>query len=333
MKQLIKELVETMGPSGYEQQIRELIRKKVEKFADEIQVDALGNLIVRKGSLKPGGKTIMISAHMDELGVMATMIDEKGFVRFTTIGGISPITCVGGRVKFLRSGVTGVIYTEKLDDPEKLPHFEKLFIDVGAKDAKTCPVRVGDVAIFDRPFVDQGDRLISKAMDDRIGVAVLISALEKIKDTPNKLMFVFSVQEEVGLRGAKTAAFGVNPDYGVAVDVTGVGDVPHGQPVNMALGNGPAVKVRDTSLVVDPRLVEWMAGTAEKNNIPYQYEVLLGGGTDAGAINLTHAGAPSICLSVPTRYIHSPSEMVDYNDVLNSVKLLVELLSNPIQLK
>jgi endoglucanase len=188
------------------------------------------------------------------------------------------------------------------------------------------------VAIFDRPFTDLGKRLVSKGMDDRIGVAVLISALQRIQSTPHKLLFVFTVQEEVGLRGATTAAYGVDPDYGIAVDVTLVGDTPRGIKMAVALGKGPTVKVRDSGLVVDPRLVHWAASTAEKAGIPYQYEVLDGGSTDAAAINLTRAGAPSICISIPTRYVHSPSEMVDVDDVENAVRLLVELLSHPMDL-
>jgi len=207
-----------------------------------------------------------------------------------------------------------------------------MFIDVGATSLADCPVKVGDVAAFDRPMIDMGKRISAKAMDDRIAVAVLIEALRQVKNTPNELHFVFTVQEEVGLRGATTAAFGVDPDFGIAVDVTDTGDTPKGEVMEVSLGKGPAVKVMDSYLVVDPRLVKWMATTAEAAGIPYQYEVLDSGGTDAGAINQTRAGAPSICLSIPTRYIHTPSEMVDYDDVLNSVKLLVELVSNPVKL-
>ncbi|MCL4560339.1 MAG: M42 family metallopeptidase [Chloroflexi bacterium] len=332
MKPLIKKLVEAYGPSGYESQVRDLVRLEVEAYADEIRVDALGNLIVRKGNPSPEGKTIMLAGHMDELGVMVTHVDEKGFLRFTTIGGVYPQNCLGGRVRFIQ-GIEGVIGAEQLEGRDKLATFDKMYIDVGATSRETCPVKVGDVAAFDRPFVDLGERLVSKAMDDRIGVAVMVSALQQLKSTPHQLYFVFTVQEEVGLRGATTAAFGVNPDLGVAVDVTLVGDTPKGIKMDVALGKGPAVKVRDDYLIVDPRLVDWMASTAAKANIPYQYEVLVGGGTDAAAINLTRAGAPSTCLSIPTRYIHSPSEMVDYNDVQNAVRLLVELLSNPVQLK
>src|SRR5512133_1411688 len=326
MKQLIQTLVETTGPSGYEQAVRDLVRGEIEGLVDEIRVDAMGNLIARKGSKADGGQRIMFSAHMDEIGVIATHIDPKGFVRFTTIGGVRPHTCIGGRVRFL-SGVRGMIGMERPDDPGRLPSFDNLFIDVGATSPENCPVKVGDIASFDRPFLDLGDRLVSKAMDDRISCAVMIQAIKEMQDTPHELYFVFSTQEEVGLRGATTAAFGVDPDLGLSVDVTGTGDTPKGGHMAVGLGGGPAIKVRDGGMLSDPRVVRWMVETAEKAGLPYQMEVLEGGTTDARAIQTARAGVPAGCLSIPTRYIHSPSEMVDYNDVLNSVKLLVALVS------
>jgi putative aminopeptidase FrvX len=331
MKELIQKLVEAVGPSGYEAVVREIVRAEIAGLVDDIQVDALGNLIARKGTRGPGGMRIMLSGHMDEIGVIATHIDEKGFVRFTTIGGVSPATCIGGRVKFL-DGTRGLIAMERLESPDRLPGFEQLYIDVGAASRETCPVKVGDVAAFDRPYVELNGRLVSKAMDDRIAVAVMIQALKELKNSPNELYFVFSTQEEVGLRGATTAAYGVDPELAVAVDVTRTGDTPKGIKMEVALGKGPAVKVRDSGMLADPRVVRWMVQTAEQAGIAYQLEVLEGGTTDARAIQLTRAGVPAGCLSIPTRYIHSPSEMVDYQDVLQSVRLLVELISRPVQL-
>lgn len=332
MKELIQKLVESIGPSGYEQAVRDVVRAEVQDLADEIRVDALGSLIVRKGSKREGGARIMLSAHMDEIGVIATHIDEKGFVRFTTIGGVRPHTCIGGRVRFL-NGARGLIGMERPEDATKLPTFDQLYIDVGATGRADCPVKVGDLAAFDRPFLDLGDRMVSKAMDDRISVAVMIEALKALKDTPHEVFFVFSTQEEVGLRGATTAAYGVDPEIGLSVDVTGTGDTPRGGRMAVGLGGGPAIKVRDGGMLSDPRVVRWMVETAEKAGLPYQLEVLEGGTTDARAIQLTRAGVPSGCLSIPTRYIHSPSEMVDTNDVQNSVKLLVALLSAPVSLE
>jgi tetrahedral aminopeptidase len=331
MKSLIQKLVETTSPSGYEAPIRAVVRAEVEPLADEVYVDALGNLIARKGSAMPGGQKIMLSAHMDEIGVIATHIDENGFVRFTTIGGVRPHTCYGGRVRFL-NGTAGVIGMERPTDPSKLPTFEQMFIDVGVSSRKDCPVKVGDVAAFERPFADLGDRLVSKAMDDRISVAVLIETLRQLKSTPHTLFFVFSVQEEVGLRGATTAAFGVDPDIGISVDVTGTGDTPKGSKMEVSLGKGPAIKVRDGGMLSDPRLVEWMVNVAEKAKLPYQREVLEGGTTDAKAMQVSRAGMPAGCVSIPCRYVHSPSEMVDYNDVQNAVRLLTAMVSQPVKL-
>jgi putative aminopeptidase FrvX len=173
---------------------------------------------------------------------------------------------------------------------------------------------------------------MSKAMDDRIGVAVLIEVMRNLKTSPHELYFVFSTQEEVGLRGATTAAYAIDAEIGISVDVTGTGDTPRAAKMEVSLGKGPAVKVRDGGMLSDPRLVRWMADTAEKAKLPYQLEILEGGTTDARVMQLTRAGMPAGCVSIPTRYVHSPSEMVDYDDVQNAVRLLVALLSKPVVL-
>ena len=333
MKPLIQKLVETQGPSGYETQIRSVVRAEIEPYADDLKVDALGNLIVRKGKGAEEGIKIMLVAHIDEIGVMVTQVDANGFVRFTTLGGVRPYTCVGGRVRFL-NGAAGVINMEPLDDMSRMPTFEQLYIDMGCSSSEATPVRVGDVATFDRPFLDLGGRLVAKSLDDRIGVAVMIETLRQIKATPHQLYFVFSTQEEVGVRGATTAAFGIDPDLGVAVDVTGTGDTPRRTKVRMdvSLGKGPAIKVRDGGMLADRRVVDWMVKCAEQLSLPYQMEILEGGSTDARAMQLTRAGIPAGCLSIPCRYIHSPSEMVDFADVQNAVTLLIELVSHPVKL-
>ena len=333
MKDLIKKLVEITGPSGYETKVRELVRAEIESYADEIRVDPLGNLIARKGAVKAQGanvgKRMMISAHMDEIGIVVTHVDKNGFARFTNIGGVYPRNCVGGRVRFL-NGAQGVIGLEK--GANASPALSEMYIDLGATHPKDCPVKIGDIAAFERPFVDLGNRLVSKAMDDRIGVAVAIETLRQIKSTPHEISFVFSVQEEVGLRGATTSAFGVDPDIGIAIDVTASGDTPKGLKMEVGLGKGAAIKVRDGGMLSDPRVVDWMVKTAEKKNIPHQLEILEGGTTDARAIQTSRAGVPAGCLSIPCRYVHSPSEMVDFNDVQNGIKLLVAMLSHPVQL-
>src|SRR5687768_6406012 len=201
MKPLIQKLTELFGPSGYESAVRDVIRAEVEPLADEIRVDALGNLIVRKGALTPKGRKIMIAAHMDEIGLVASHIDENGFVRFTTVGGVRAFHLMGGRVRFA-SGIPGILYAEPLEKAGDLPPIEKMFIDVGASNRKDCPVKIGDVAGFERPYLEMGDRLVAKSMDDRIGCVVAIEALRALKSTPHEVYFVFSTQEEVGTRGA-----------------------------------------------------------------------------------------------------------------------------------
>jgi len=330
MKNLLEKLTQTPGVSGYENEIREVIRKEIEPFADDIQIDVMGNLIARKGIKKSGGKRIMISSHMDEIGLMASHINDKGFVYVATIGGVNPLTCFGARVKFL-NGTEGVVYaeTKKMD---KVPTVDQLFVDVGADSAKTCPVKVGDEAVFVRSFLDMGNRVVSKAIDDRIGCLVAIETIKALKDSPNELFFVFSTQEEVGLRGAKTSAFSINPEMGIAVDVTLAADVPHCEPGNPVLGKGPCIKVRDGSLIAHPKVIDAMKKAADRTGIEVQMEVLSHAGTDAGAIQLVRSGVPAGCLSIACRYVHSPSEMVDINDVSESVRLLVDLLSNPVDL-
>jgi endoglucanase len=275
---------------------------------------------------------IMLAAHLDEIGIIATHVDENGFVRFTTIGGVYPRNTSGGRVRFL-NGASGVIGMEPGSTRTSVTDISKMFIDLGVSSKKDCPVNIGGVAAFERTFEDLGDRMVSKAMDDRIGVAVLIETLKKFNGGPNEVVGVFTVQEEVGVRGATAAAYGVDPDLGIAIDVTLSGDTPNDKSIAVGLGKGPAIKVKDGGMISDPRVVAWMEAGAKQAKLPYQREVLLAGSTDARAIQLTRSGVPAGCVSIPCRYVHSPSEMVDYNDVQNAVKLLVHLLSKPVALK
>jgi endoglucanase len=225
-----------------------------------------------------------------------------------------------------------VIAFDRFDKVHEMPGMDKVYIDVGATSRKDCPVKVGDVAAFDRPFVEMGNRLVAKSMDDRVGVLVAIEALRALKSSIHDVYFVFTTQEEVGVRGATTSAHGINPDLGIAVDVTPTADTPHAAKMEMRLGAGPCIKFKDSGAISDPRVTQWMVSVAEKNKIPYQREVLLFGGTDAQGMQLAQAGVPVGCLSIPTRYVHSPSEMVDTTDVQNSVKLLTALLRAPINL-
>jgi tetrahedral aminopeptidase len=327
MKELIKKLVEAYGPSGCEEEVSAIIRSEITGKVDDLRTDNLGNLIAfKKGNGR--GKRIMISAHMDEIGLIVSYIDKNGYARIGQVGGIPIATLTGGRARFA-NGTIGVLYNEK--DAWMGPGaLADCYIDTGATSPETSPVKVGDVACLQRPLDDLGTRLVSKAMDDRIGCAVAVQALLEISTSPNDIYIVFSTQEELGCRGAMVAAYGIEPEIGVAVDVTLTGDTPQCRPMAVELGKGPAIKVKDSGMLAHPGVKRWMVATAERLGIPYQLEVLLGGTTDAYSIQTSRSGVAAGCLSVPTRYVHSPSEMVDYADVLNSVKLLVGMLSEAV---
>lgn len=330
MKELIKKLTETYGPSGHEDPIREVIRAEVEPLADEIRVDALGNLIATKKG-RGGGKKIMLAAHMDEIGVIVSYVDDKGFLRAQPIGGLDLTTMAGGRVQFA-DGAIGVIAPEKRQEFRKEPEIAKLFIDVGATEAQEAKKRLGQAAVFVRPFVDLGQRIVAKAFDDRIGCAVLIKVLRRLDETPHEVYFVFSVQEEVGLRGARTGAYGLDPEVGIAVDITASADTPEAPKMAMKLGAGPCIKVMDSGMVAHPGIKNLLIDTAEANDIPYQLEVLEHGSTDAAAIQLARGGVAAGCVSLACRYYHTPSEMLDVADVENTVALLLAVLQKPFEL-
>lgn len=319
MKELIQRLVESYGPSGYETAVADTIREMVTPYADEITVDALGSVLVwKKGS---SGRTIMFSAHTDEIGIVTTHIDENGFLRFSNVGGLDPQTLVGNRVRFA-NGTIGVIGREK--GSLKDLAIDKMFVDMGAENQSEAKklVQVGDFGIIHREFADLGQRMAAKSMDDRIGCAVLVETIKQVgSKSPHNLCFVFSSQEEVGLRGARTAAYAVNPDLGIAVDVTRTGDTPEASRMDVSLGGGAAIKIKDSSLITHPKVRALMTELAVKNEINHQFEVLERGGTDAGVIHITHEGVPSGTISIPCRYVHSASEMVDIRDVQACVQL------------
>ena len=290
----------------------------------------MGNLIAHKKGDGSGLK-VMIAAHMDEIGLMVTHITEKGFLRFTGIGGIRPQTLMGARVRFA-DGTLGAIYSEKMDSWNSLHPLDKHYIDVGAVDRESCPISVGAAAAFVRPFVAQADHWIAKSMDDRIGCVIAIESMRRLKSTPHDVYFVFSVQEEVGTRGAQAAANGLHPDVGIAIDVTLSGDTPESRTMAVELGAGPAIKVKDSGMISHAGLVLEMKSTATQAGIPYQLEVLEGGSTDARSMQIAGPGCAASCISIPSRYVHTQSEIVDAQDVENSVRLLVALLSEPINL-
>jgi endoglucanase len=331
LNDLIKRLVETWGPSGYEHRIRALIQEEVADLADEIRVDPLGNLICRVGS---GGPKVMVAAHMDEIGMMVTYIEpESGYLRFANVGGLINSTLLGNRVRF-ENGTLGVIGVPDSfgSGRTSVPNLADFYIDVSTGDGES-PVEVGSPAGMWREFEARGTRLIAKSMDDRIGCVVAIETMRKLnKSTPNEVYFVFSVQEEVGVRGATTAAYGINPDVGIALDVTGTGDQIKDIKMAVRLGEGTAIKIHDRGLVVPPAVVKWMVAQAEADGIPYQRELLTAGSTDASAIQLARAGVPSGCISIPCRFVHTTSETVDSRDVQACVDLLAGLLRNPVAL-
>ncbi len=330
MKDLIKELTEAYAPPGYEQAVRSIIQNQLGAYADSIDTDPLGNLhVVKKGSGE--GLKIMIAAHMDEIGLMVSYIDDKGFGRFTIVGGVHPETMVGSRALFT-NGSLGVINVENwlLHDEVTLPR--SLYLDFGARSKEDVPVRIGDVAGFQRPFVDLGEVLVAKSLDDRVGCAILVETVKQLEQTPHELHFVFTVQEEVGVRGAVTAAYKVRPDVSIAVDVTDSGDIPKRKHFEVKMGHGPAIKVMDGGMLAHPALRQWMADTATEHDIPYQVEVLPFGSTDARAMQFAREGSAAGAISIPCRHVHTPSEMVSYEDVQNAVKLLLAMLSGPAKL-
>jgi endoglucanase len=329
VKELIRTLTQCFGPSGNEAGVRELIRGELPRGV-ESRVDAMGNLIVHRQGTR-GGRRIMLAAHMDEIGLVVTYVDKKGFLRFGNVGGVLPMPLAGGRVRFA-NGKTGVIGVEKLDDSSKVPSLDKFYIDVGASGSDDCPVLVGDVACFHRDYEELGERIVAKAMDDRVGCAVLLQTTKELTRSPHDLYFVFTVQEEVGLRGAGTSSYGVEPEIALSVDVTLTGDTPECAPMAVELGGGPAIKIKDGGMLAHPGVRDWLLHRAEAASIPCQREVLMRGTTDASAIQVSRAGVPAGCVSIPTRYVHSPSEVVDYRDVEAVVKLLLSALSEPIDI-
>lgn len=328
--EILENLTQLNSPSGNETEVRECIISMVKPYCDELYTDAMGNLIVHK---KGKGTKIMLAAHMDEIGVIATDVDDKGFIRFASVGGLNTRCLVNMRVQF-GNGTVGVIGAQEEEFKDN-PETDKLYIDIGAgnKDEALKYIKIGDSAAFLGDMISRGDTIVSKALDNRAGCAVLIDVLHNIESSGNDLYFVFTVQEEVGLRGAKTAAFSIEPDIAIAVDVTDTGDTPAAPNMAVSLGKGTAVKVMDRSVICDADVRIKMIETAKKNNIPYQLEIMTDGGTDAGAIHLSRAGVKTGGVSIPLRYVHSPSEMANLNDIKASLKLLQKLVTETWEVK
>ena len=331
MKNLIKKLTETYSPSGREERIRNTILEELKGYIDGYNIDKLGNLIVWKKGRKEG--KILLDAHMDEIGVLATFIDDRGFIRIEPVGGISPYNLLGTSISFPNAegfvGVEGETIEEYTKNIKNLD-FDKIFVDIGVKNKEEAEnlVPPGTFGVYSAPFKDLGNRLVSKAMDDRIGCAIIIEVFKRSSPLYD-LYGTFSIQEEIGLVGASVVAFNIKPDIAIAIDVTAHSDTPKGSKrMSLELGKGPAIKIKDSASISDRKIVEILRNTAEKNNIPYQVEILLRGGTNAAVLQRSGEGIPAGTLSIPTRYVHTPHEMVDINDVENAINLLKLLVEN-----
>ncbi len=334
---LLKKLSDAHGISGYEDEVREIVKAELEDVVDEIRVDKMGNLIC----VKNGNEfKEMIAAHMDEIGFMVKHIDDKGFVRFTPIGGWFDQIALGQRVVLhgRKGKVYGVIGSKpphlmKGDERKKAVELKDMFIDVGAEskeDVEEMGIEIGTPITIDRELVEMGRRVTGKALDNRAGLAMMILALKETK-TDATVYAVGTVQEEVGLKGARVSAFAIEPNVAIATDVCVATDFPGTEAAHMdvRLGRGPAITIADASgrgLIASRRVLEWLRGTAEKYGIPYQLEVAEGGTTDATAIHLTKEGIPTGVISVPARYIHSPVEVIDLEDLKNGATLIARAL-------
>lgn len=313
MMKTLTELVGAFGPSGCEKEVSQVIERLAAPYVDEISRDAMGNLICHK---KGDGPRVMFSAHMDSIGLAATHIDDKGFVRVGALGGVSPKEVLYTPVRF-QNGVRGLVCAPEDADMAKLK-VSDLLVDIGAADEAEAKklVQVGDAAVYDTSTRTAAGRVISPYLDNRVSCLVLLLAMERLEKADNDLYFVFSAQEEVGCRGAKTAAWAIDPDYGIAVDVTGADDEPGSKHTASALcGKGAAVKVMDRSVICTPALVDRLMALGAEKGIPVQRDVLQMGGTDAGPIQATRAGVYTGGISIPCRYTHTPTELVDLGDV------------------
>ncbi|MEH7106565.1 M42 family metallopeptidase [Bacillus sp. JJ1764] len=338
---MLKDLTDAKGIPGNEREVREVMKKYIAPLADEITTDGLGSLIAKKVG-KEGGPKIMVAGHLDEVGFMVTQIDDKGFLRFQPVGGWWGQVMLAQRVTIVtrKGDVTGIIGSKpphvlSAEARKKPVEIKDMFIDIGAssrEEASEWGVRPGDMIVpyFEFTVMNNEKMLLAKAWDNRIGCAIAIEVLKQLQgvDHPNIVYGVGTIQEEVGLRGAKTATSKIEPDIGFAVDVGIAGDTPGitEREAMSKMGKGPQVVIYDASLVAHKGLCDFVTDTADELNIPYQYESIPGGGTDAGSIHLTHNGVPAMAITIATRYIHSHAAMLHRDDFENAVKLIVEVI-------
>ena len=325
MVDILRKLTDAVSVSGAEEDVSNVIRELIKGCADEIENDTLGSLIAVKKSGKTGAKKIMMAAHMDEIGFMVTFIEDSGFLKVAPVGGINWAAAAYGEILF-KSGLRGIIVPEGKTSPNEYSS-AKIYIDIGAKDKADAEtkVKIGDACTVAPKVIElMNNRIAASKLDNKIACAVLIQALLEMKDVKPgcDLYFVFTAQEEVGLRGARTAAQAIMPDYSIAVDVTGTGDTPECTPMASKLGAGAAVKIMDSSVICHKDMVNLLMKTAHEKNIAYQSEILVGGGTDTAVMQSAGSGSIAGAISIPSRYIHSGVEMCSMDDARACVDLL-----------
>jgi len=335
---LLKTICETAGAPGYEKEIRNLIIKTIAPIVDDYHIDNLGNIVSIKKGTATSDQKVMVAAHMDEIGFVVTHLEDGGFVRFHTLGGFDPKTLTAQRVnihgKKMVPGVMGSkpIHVMAQEERTKMPKTTDYFIDTGMKkEALEKLIKVGDPITWDRELIEMGDCVNCKSIDNRVSVFILIETLKKLKNIPYDLYAVFTVQEEVGLRGANVSAHTINPTFGIALDTTIAYDVPGAQAHEKIteLGKGAAIKIMDGSVICDYRMIEFLKKTADKNKIKWQPEVLPAGGTDtAGLQRMGKNGAISGAISVPTRHLHQVIEMAHKDDINSCINLLVSAIAD-----
>jgi endoglucanase len=334
---LLKQICEIAGAPGFEKRVRDLVVDLVTPIADEVKTDNLGNVIaIKRGKNNPDGKRVMVAAHMDEIGFIVTHIDDNGFLRFHTLGGFDPKTLTAQRVivhgKKDLVGVMGSkpIHVMSPEERQKLPKTTDFFIDLGMPKSEVEKyISIGDPVTRDRELIEMGDCVNCKSIDNRVAVFILIDALKKLENPPYDVYATFTVQEEVGIRGANVAAHSINPDFGIALDTTIAFDVPGAQPHEKVteLGKGTAIKIMDASTICDYRMVEFMKQKANEADITWQPEILTAGGTDtAGVQRMGKQGAIAGAISIPTRHLHQVIEMAHKKDIADSISLLVACL-------
>lgn len=336
MLNTMKTLVACRAISGYEKTVSDKLRMLIAPLVDKVWSDPMGSIIAFKQGTAPQEerKKIMLCAHMDEIGFLVSFIDDNGFIRLTPIGGINFVAAAYTTVVF-SNGVKGILVPEIGTAPADIKA-DKVYVDIGAKDKKEAErkVKIGDFCALEGTLTRLcGRKIAGRPLDDRIGCAVLLKIAEAMQDKPcaNDVYYVFSVQEEVGLRGSRTAAFAIMPDIGLAYDVTGTGDGIGAKPMACVVGGGAAVKLKDSSVICDSDLANQLASIAEAHDIKYQFEILPYGGTDTASMQMAGTGARVCALSIPTRYIHSGTEMLDLNDAEACVALTVAWLSGAAQ--